>query len=69
MLQVEEKIAVDALPAAVKKAFAAKDPRAKATGAEKQTAGRDVRYEIAFSIDNSRKEATFAADGTPLEEE
>lgn len=69
VLQVEEKIAVDALPAAVKKAFAAKYPRAKATGAEKQTAGKDVRYEIAFSIDNSRKEATFAADGTPLEEE
>lgn len=69
VLQVEEKIAVDALPAAVKKAFAAKYPRAKMNGAEMQTAGKDVRYEIAFTADKGRKEATFAADGTFVEEE
>lgn len=69
VLQVEEKITVDALPAAVKKAFAARYPKAKAMGAEKQTAGKDVRYEIAFSVDNGRKEATFTADGTFVEEE
>jgi hypothetical protein len=69
LLQVEEKITVDALPAPVKKAFAARYPKAKATNAEKQTAGKDVRYEIAFSIDNGRKEATFTADGTFVEEE
>lgn len=69
ILQVEEKIAVDALPEAVRKAFAAKYPRAKATGAEKQTAGKDVRYEIAFQADKARKEATFSADGSFLEEE
>jgi hypothetical protein len=69
ILQVEENIAFDALPAAVKKAFAAKYPKAKATGAEKQTAGKDVRYEIAFSAGNGRKEATFSADGTFVAEE
>jgi uncharacterized membrane protein YkoI len=69
VLQVEEKIAADALPDAVKKAFAAKYPKAKTTGAEKQTAGKEVRYEIAFQTDKGRKEATFAADGTFVEEE
>jgi hypothetical protein len=69
LLQVEEKIAIDALPEAVKKAFTARYPRDKATGAEKQTAGKDVRYEIAFTADKGRKEATFAADGTFVEEE
>lgn len=69
ILQVEETIAIDALPAAVKKAFAAKYPQAKADRAEKQTAGKDVRYEIAFSAESRRKEATFAADGRFVEEE
>ncbi|HEX7843819.1 MAG TPA: hypothetical protein VF469_40370 [Kofleriaceae bacterium] len=69
ILQVEEKIAVDALPEPVKKAFAARYPRGRATGAEKQTAGKDVRYEIAFQTDKGRKEASFSADGTFVEEE
>ena len=63
ILQVEEKIAVDALPDAVKRAFAARYPRTKASGAEKQTAGKDIRYEIAFQAGNVRKEATFTAGG------
>ena len=65
ILQVEEKIAPAELPDAVKKAFAAKYPKAKAERAEKQTAGADVSYEIAFGT----KEATFKADGTFVEEE
>jgi hypothetical protein len=69
VLQVEEKIAVDVVPEAVKKAFGARYPKAKATGAQKQTAGKDVRYEIAFTVDSGRKEATFTADGTFVEEE
>jgi hypothetical protein len=69
ILQIEEKIAVDALPAAVKKAFAARYPRAKASGAEKQIAGKTVRYELAFQVGTARKEATFAADGAFVEEE
>lgn len=69
ILQIEETVAVDALPDPVKKAFAAKYPRARATAASKQTAGKDVRYEIAFQTDKGRKEATFAADGKFVEEE
>lgn len=69
ILQVEEPIAVDALPDAVRKAFAAKYARAKATGASKQTAGKEVRYEIAFVVDKARKEVTFSADGAFVEEE
>lgn len=69
ILQIEEPITVDVLPDAVRKAFAAKYPRAKATGANKQTAGKVVRYEIAFLVDKARKEATFLADGAFVEEE
>jgi uncharacterized membrane protein YkoI len=69
ILQIEEKIAVDALPDAVKKAFAARYPGSKASGAEQQTAGKDVRYEIAFQTDHGRKEATFSRDGSFVEEE
>ena len=69
ILQVEEAIAIDALPDAVKKAFAGKYAKAKPSGAEKQTAGKEVRYEIAFSTAGGRKEATFTADGRFLEEE
>jgi hypothetical protein len=69
ILQVEEPIAVDGLPDVVRKAFAAKYPRAKATGASKQIAGKDVRYEIAFVVGKARKEATFSADGAFVEEE
>lgn len=65
ILQVEEKVAPAELPDAVKKAFAAKYPKAKAKRAEKQTAGADISYEIAFGA----KEATFKADGTFVEEE
>lgn len=69
ILQIEEVIAIDALPEAVKKAFAAKYAKAKPTRVEKQTAGKEVRYEIAFSTEGGRKEATFAADGRFVEEE
>jgi hypothetical protein len=66
ILATEEKVAVAALPEAVKKAFAARYPKAKAERAEKETtAGGKVSYEIAFG----KTEATFAADGTFVEEE
>lgn len=69
ILQIEEPIAVDVLPDAVRKAFTVKYPRAKPTGANKQTAGKDVSYEIAFLVDRARKEATFSADGAFVDEE
>ncbi|HET9987094.1 MAG TPA: hypothetical protein VFQ65_01210 [Kofleriaceae bacterium] len=70
ILQTEEVIALDQVPAAVTKAFAAKYPKAKPTRAEKQTpATGKPSYELAFAVDGKRKEATFAEDGTFVEEE
>jgi uncharacterized membrane protein YkoI len=69
ILQVEEKIGLDKVPAAVMKAFAAKYPKAKATGAEKQTAESKVTYEIAFDLGSERKEATFDDAGKFIDEE
>ncbi|MEO8843134.1 MAG: hypothetical protein ABI591_19545 [Kofleriaceae bacterium] len=70
ILQVEEKIALDKVPAAVMKAFGAKYPKAKANAAEKQTpATGAATYELAFMLDKSRKEATFSEDGKFVEEE
>lgn len=68
-MQVEEPIAVDALPDVVRRAFSARYSKARATGANKQTAGKNVHYEIAFVVDGKRKEATFSAAGTFVDEE
>jgi hypothetical protein len=66
ILQVEEKIAVEQLPKAVAKAFAAKYPKAKPAAAEKQTPTKGApTYEIKFG----GKEATFTEDGKFVEEE
>ena len=65
IVEIEEKIDVAKLPDAVKKAFAARYPKAKAERAEKQTAGKTVSYEIAFG----KTEATFTEDGKFVEEE
>ena len=70
ILQTEEKIALDKVPAAVMKAFTAKYPKAKAEGAEKQTpAAGTPTYELAFMVDGKRKEATFDETGKFVEEE
>jgi Putative beta-lactamase-inhibitor-like, PepSY-like len=70
ILQIEEKIALDKVPAAVMKAFAAKYPKAKVDAAEKQTpATGPASYELAFATDKGRKEATFSEDGKFIEEE
>jgi|SRR5882724_7132454 len=70
ILQIEEKIDVAKLPAAVTKAFAARYPKAKIDGAEKQTpAEGKPTYEVAFATDAGRKEATFSEDGKFIEEE
>lgn len=70
ILQVEETVTIDQLPAAVAKAFATKYPKANIDRAEKQTPAKGApRYELAFATDHGRKEATFAEDGTFVEEE
>ena len=70
ILQVEEKIQLDQVPAAVQKAFAAKYPKAKMDTAEKQTPTRGpATFELAFAGEKGRVEATFAEDGKFVEEE
>jgi hypothetical protein len=69
ILQIEEPIDIDKVPVAVMKAFATRYPKGKATGAEKQTAGKVVTYEIKFALGDARKEATFDESGRFIEEE
>jgi hypothetical protein len=70
ILQTEEVVALDQVPAPVMKAFAAKYPKATPTRAEKQTpATGKPSYELAFQADGKRKEATFQEDGAFMEEE
>ena len=70
ILQTEEVVPLDQVPAAVTKAFAAKYPKAKPTRAEKQTpATGKPSYELAFLADGKKKEATFGEDGRFVEEE
>ena len=70
ILLTEEYVELAAVPPAVMTAFAAKFPGAKATKGEKQTAADGkVTYELAFGSGAAQQEATFTADGAPLEEE
>ncbi|HEY4183340.1 MAG TPA: hypothetical protein VGM90_41235 [Kofleriaceae bacterium] len=57
------------VPVAVTKAFAAKYPKAKATKAEKIEKGTEVSYELAWMDGKKKREATFKADGSFVEEE
>jgi hypothetical protein len=70
ILLTEETIALSDVPPAVTEAFAAKFGPATPTRAEMQTAadGR-VTYELAFASGPKKKEATFASDGSFVEEE
>lgn len=70
LLQIEEPIALDRVPAAVARAFAARYPKARLAGAEKQTpAHGSARYELTFASDAGRKEVTFTEEGKFIEEE
>jgi len=71
ILLTEETIAVDSIPQAVLTAFAAKYPKAKAAGADKQTSpDGTVTYELAWKdAKGKHHEATFKDDGTFVEEE
>jgi hypothetical protein len=70
VLQTEVKIPPDQVPAKVMAAFATKYPGAKPTKAEKQVrTGKGTFYELAFPAEPKKKEATFAEDGSFVEEE
>ena len=70
ILLTEQYVAVGDIPPAVMKAFAAKYGAAKPTRAEMQTAADGkVTYELAFVDGTKKREATFASDGSFVEEE
>ncbi len=70
VLQIEQVVTLDQVPAKVMAAFTAKYPGASATRAEKQTrTGKPTAYELKVSGDAKVKEAAFAEDGTFLEQE
>ncbi len=64
ILQVEQMVPVDQVPAKVLAAFRAKYPGATPSSAEKQTrSGKPTTYELAFTTDSRAHESTFAEDG------
>jgi hypothetical protein len=70
IVQTETVVDLAQVPEKVLSAFAAKYPGARATKAEKQVrTGKGARYELAFRDGAKTKEATFADDGTFIEEE
>jgi hypothetical protein len=70
VLQTEQAIPLDQIPARVMTAFGAKYPGAKPLRAEKQVrTGKGAFYEIKFAAEPKAKEATFAENGSFVEEE
>lgn len=70
ILLTEEKVAAQSVPKAALSAFEAKYPRAKVSGAEKQTKPDGTpTYELAFKKDGKSHEATFDEQGRFVEEE
>lgn len=70
ILAIEEPVAVDKLPAAITNAFTAKYPEAKPSKAENEVmTDKGTFYEIAFTDSGNKKQATFKADGSFVEEE
>jgi hypothetical protein len=70
IVQTEIVIAPDQVPATVIRAFASRYPGVKPTRVEKQVrAGKAVYYELAFPPASKVPEATFAEDGSFVDEE
>jgi hypothetical protein len=69
ILAIEEVVPASALPQAVTKAFAARYPKSTTQKVEKITTPKGTSYEIEFTTANKRREATFAENGTFVEEE
>jgi hypothetical protein len=69
VLAVEEAVPVASLPDAVEKSVRAHYPKATVHKAERITRGNEVSFEVEVKLATGHKEATFAADGTFIEEE
>jgi hypothetical protein len=63
----EEKIPVEKLPAAVRKAIKSKFPKAEIESASKEVADGKMIYEVALEIKDRSVDVAFKADGTILE--
>ena len=59
----EEKIPLDKLPKAVRKAVKARFPEAKLLGAEKENENGKILYEVALKDKGHKLEATFTPNG------
>ena len=70
ILLSEATVPLNGVPAKVMESLAAKYPDAKATAARKHTDADGTKvYEVAFESGKEKKSATFASDGTFVEEE
>jgi hypothetical protein len=70
VLQTEAAIPIDQVPVKVMANFSAKYQGVKPTRAEKQVRiGKGVFYELAFKTEQKGREATFAEDGSFIDEE
>lgn len=70
ILQTEESVALETVPAAVLKSLAAEYQGAKPVSAVRLSrADGKILYEIAFETGGAKKEATFSAAGKAVDEE
>jgi len=63
----DEKIPVDKLPAAVRKAIKTKFPKAEIESASKEVEDGDTIYEVELEVKDRSVDVAFKADGTILE--
>jgi len=70
VVEVEEQVATDALPAAVRDGLQAKAGKGKLTKVESITKqGKIVAYEAKVLTDGKRSEVQVGPDGKPLDQE
>lgn len=70
IVQLEEVVALDTVPEAVSAAFRTRYPKAKATRAERQTPAKGkISYELAWTDNGKKREATFDEHGVFVDEE
>jgi len=69
VIEVEEEVALDSLPAAARKAIEKAAAGGKIAKVEKVTGGKETAYEAALRKDGKRSEVRVSADGSMLPED
>ena len=69
VIEVEEEVALDSLPAAARKAIEKAAAGGKIARVEKVTRGKEIAYEAALRKDGKRSEVRVSADGRLLPED